>query len=553
MNGVVLAVPFLFCAGWSIRNKNLDDIASYIQDSPSRALDSLVTMDTLCLTRKSDKAKYALLYSIALDKNYIDTTDVSILLPAIKYYRLHGSQVERIQTKFYLGRIQYNAGDYFSAIISFKEANILAEKFGNLFWRAMSMSWIGYTYNKDNCSKEELNNLLYAKDLWEEYGDSTRVRNSLYNLAIAYHNNYQFDKADSLYCVILDRYETEPSIFCYIADNEIKRPSPDAAKVLSLFYEAIDNGGQLSIENYYEYSYALALSGQLAASNDVLKQLDSGQENIHSCFWRAKIARIMGDEIVESEMLRKHYEYSVSHIKGLLSQSVFKAESDHYKMMLDLSCAKQKSTYLWLVIIVFAFAIAFVFIFYQFRFKRNEMQIKLERASAAVEESATMVNLAKMELKDQQSKLEEVEGKLYCLRKSFASSYQKQFEEIARSFDYSNPASSDIMLHVNDEFFDRITSIVDEIRSGSNGQKKFEHRIDEELDGIMTKLRMDYPELKDSDFQFLSYVIVGFDATTRAIILNESIVSMRVKKHRLLKRIHEKKTENSELYDCFLK
>ena len=73
MNGVVLAVPFLFCAGWSIRNKNLDDIASYIQDSPSRALDSLVTMDTLCLTRKSDKAKYALLYSIALDKNYIDT------------------------------------------------------------------------------------------------------------------------------------------------------------------------------------------------------------------------------------------------------------------------------------------------------------------------------------------------------------------------------------------------------------------------------------------------------------------------------------------------
>lgn len=551
--GVIPAIPLLVGCGQSGSGKHLAEIASYIQESPRKALDSLSVIDTISLCRRAEKAQYSLLYTMALDKNYIDTADVSILMPALKYYRNHGSQTERIQTRFYLGRIQYNSGDYYSAIISFEEANVLAQKAGDLFWSAMAASWIGYTYNKNNCTEEEIRSQQTALNLWQEYGDSLRIMNALANLAIAYHNNYQLDEADSLLNVILDGYKATPDVYIQFADNEIKRSEPDAARVLAMFEKAIADGSDLRVVDYYEYAYALALAGQQAASCDLLLQLESFPEDASSCFWRARIANLYGDYKNESEMLRKQEEYSVSHIKDLLSQSVFKAERDHYRMMSDLADQKKRSAYLWLVIIIFAAVIVVGSLVSRSRNRRNEMLKKAERACAAAEESERMVQLAQMELNDRQSRLEEAEDRLFRLRKSFASSYRKQFEEIARSFDYCNTEQFNKESRSNDIYYNRMMTIIDEIKGGDSGRVKFEHRIDEELDGIMTKLRIDYPEFKESDFQFLSYIIVGFDATTRSIILNESIVSMRVKKHRLLKRIQEKQTENSALYDCFLK
>ena len=58
------------------------------------------------------KARYALLKSIALDKNYIDTTTFEVLQPAIDYYLTEGNADEKLRTLYYKGRIHRNAGEY---------------------------------------------------------------------------------------------------------------------------------------------------------------------------------------------------------------------------------------------------------------------------------------------------------------------------------------------------------------------------------------------------------------------------------------------------------
>ena len=60
---------------------------------------------------RKQKAKYALLYSMALDKNYIDLQSDSIIAPAIKYYERHGSHEERFLCYYYRARIYETAGD----------------------------------------------------------------------------------------------------------------------------------------------------------------------------------------------------------------------------------------------------------------------------------------------------------------------------------------------------------------------------------------------------------------------------------------------------------
>ena len=64
----------------------LDDVESYIQERPDSALNVLNELDRNLLGTNKLRAKFSLLYSTALNKNYIDTTDLSIIRPAVDFY-----------------------------------------------------------------------------------------------------------------------------------------------------------------------------------------------------------------------------------------------------------------------------------------------------------------------------------------------------------------------------------------------------------------------------------------------------------------------------------
>lgn len=80
------------------------------------------------LTTRKVQAKYALLYSMALDKNYIDVTNDSIIAPAASYYTNHGAADDRLKTYYYLGRIAMNGGEYETAMTHFVKAEQYADK-----------------------------------------------------------------------------------------------------------------------------------------------------------------------------------------------------------------------------------------------------------------------------------------------------------------------------------------------------------------------------------------------------------------------------------------
>lgn len=64
----------------------MDQADSLMWSRPDSSMALLREIDTLSLNGKEEKARYALLMSMALDKNYIDTTTFSVLQPAIDYY-----------------------------------------------------------------------------------------------------------------------------------------------------------------------------------------------------------------------------------------------------------------------------------------------------------------------------------------------------------------------------------------------------------------------------------------------------------------------------------
>ena len=90
-----------------------------MEEHPDSAYSILSGIDTMRLKTKSQKAWYALLMSMALDKNYIDTTTFDVLQPAIDHYLSHGTPDEMLKTYYYQGRIYEKQGDRDRALNSF--------------------------------------------------------------------------------------------------------------------------------------------------------------------------------------------------------------------------------------------------------------------------------------------------------------------------------------------------------------------------------------------------------------------------------------------------
>ncbi len=107
-------------------NADLDRADSLIESQPDSALAILTAIAPESLPSPALRARHALLLSMALDKNYIDTTSLDILRPALDYYPRHGSPDEKLRTFYYEGRIHQNRGDRDAALNSFVKAIHLA-------------------------------------------------------------------------------------------------------------------------------------------------------------------------------------------------------------------------------------------------------------------------------------------------------------------------------------------------------------------------------------------------------------------------------------------
>lgn len=545
-------LPLFSCADRSAK-ESLEDIESYIQERPDSALASIRTIDTTRLNTRALRAKYSLLHAMALDKNYIDTTDIAVVMPAVEYYENNGSKENRMKSLFYLGRIQSNSGKYSDAIIAQMKAKVYADELDDTYWRAMLTSALGYTYNQNMCTSGEVKYMEDALTLWKEYGDSSHVTTAMLNLALAYHNNREIEKSDSILTLL--KNNGHKYVLVDLAINEMQRSHPDPERAVNLYNDAITNAVPLSIQDYYRYAYALALAGENGKSLSILSQLEDYPDNLKTDYWKYKIEEHRSSYKDAFEHLLAYTTKADSTVRSQLDQSVYRAQSDYYQLNARYSDARRRVANLRLVILGLLSFLTLFIIFVIFRNRHRRIQSRNEELFLMYEESQQMIASIKAQedLGREQSEAEkkELELKLSSLRSSFAKMYKSQFDSIAQLLESGKDSTSHFDA-AKEHYAKRVTTLLADIRKGEKGQIEFERLIDCELDGIMTKLRTDYPNFKDSDFRVLSYLIVGFDATTRSFILGGTANNMRVMKNRLLTYIRNHPTSNEELYKVFL-
>ena len=119
---IILAIFLFSCNSHSKHWEAISQVESYIEERPDSALVVLEQIDPSVLSGKEERAKHSLLYSMALDKNFVDKTDFEVLQPAIDYYEDNGSATDKLRTYYYQGRIYQNAGNDAAAMTSYVNA-----------------------------------------------------------------------------------------------------------------------------------------------------------------------------------------------------------------------------------------------------------------------------------------------------------------------------------------------------------------------------------------------------------------------------------------------
>lgn len=128
----LLMLLLLACCTASCSNhkqKEALDRAEYLMEAhPDSALIILNEIEKSELGSKKEQARYALLMSMALDKNYINTTAFDVLQPAIDYYIKKGTPDEKLRTYYYQGVIFLNKGNRDNALNSFTKGVHIANE-----------------------------------------------------------------------------------------------------------------------------------------------------------------------------------------------------------------------------------------------------------------------------------------------------------------------------------------------------------------------------------------------------------------------------------------
>lgn len=165
---------------------------------PDSALTILRGIEKSYLKSKTEQARYGLLMSQALDKNYIDTTTFDILQPAIDYYLEKGTPDEKLKTLYYQGRIFMNKSELDSAMECFLKANDLKSDYTDTLTFAHMLVAQGTLYYRSLQIEDFIRNNLEASELYHKLGRENLRQSSLIKAFDACVTSDNKQRADSI-------------------------------------------------------------------------------------------------------------------------------------------------------------------------------------------------------------------------------------------------------------------------------------------------------------------------------------------------------------------
>ncbi|HBN02310.1 MAG TPA: hypothetical protein DD383_06890, partial [Rikenellaceae bacterium] len=504
--------------------------------------------------------RYSLLYTMALNRNWIDTTDLRVIQPAVTYYERHGSKDDKMKMYYYLGTVQHNAGNLEDAIANYVRSMEYSSESDNLIFRGLIASAVSDLYSQNHNYSAGLN---YAKDalaLFKQAGDSARIWATTGMLASLYGTMQDYEKSDSLYTEFFSSPCRDSSLYARMLMNKalgcLWKPSPEPELSVKLFRKSVDEfNGNPTARDYCAYAYAMDLLGNRVAADNIISQLEAqGCPLDEIDVWCYRISRHRGEYVKALNLLEESVRERDSIVLEAVNQSVALAQSGYYQSKSDLLDQDRRIRNQRQLIFVLLGVVILVCMLSIFLHKRKKWEQRMEDMLQINDNINHLLSQERNDNEDyrlrldamekNQSRLVEREEAIKDLRSRYIKAYKSQLDKLSVlcSEYWESPNTN----WNKDRIYERVKELAAELEYGS--ESKLEAMIDEGLDGVMTKLKVDFPRMTERDRRFIVFQILGLDAKTLSYVTGYSVATIYTKRNRLKERMLGLDSENRNLY-----
>lgn len=446
---MVLFTGIIFsCTENSDLGKQFASAESLMNNHPDSALAVLRKINRSSLSSDKMKAKYALLMSQALDKNYIDTTSFDILQPAIDYYLRKGTADEKLRTYYYQGRIYQNRENNDSAMQSFMRGREYCGQASDTLTMAnllVAQGTILYTtYKFDDFIKVNLE----AAVLYRESGRPDYEILSLANVLDGSILNGDKNLADSIMSIAQDKinknHELSSAIAPYVLSYVVKFGTKEDVSSIIGYYNSVD-----SIDDSTKMSVGMAYCkiGDVFNAKRFLDAIPSTSEvrtTLKYLAIKSDVLEQSGDFAGALEAYRIFSTTLDSIHLNIFSHDLLFAKERHDMEKSNLLMLQKRDRFIWLSLCVaFVLLIIIGYIYYRYRLsraknlleeqenerlqleqenlKKENENLELRNHQAELEKQNLQQTNEKLELERHNAVLEKQKAELECERQSLAA------------------------------------------------------------------------------------------------------------------------------------
>ncbi len=429
-------------------SEKLDMAESLMNSKPDSALSILNAVNVETLDGKRNKARYALLKSMALDKNYIDTTSFDVLQPAIDYFLKKGTADEKLKTYYYQGRIYQNRENNDSAMQSFMRGREFCVQASDTMTMAnllVAQGTILYTtYKFDDFIKVNLE----AAELYRESGRPDYEILSLANVLDGSILNGDQNLADSIMSIAHSKVGSNPeyasSISPYVLLYAITFGNRDEIVDVLNYYNSSDTIDEMT---KIDIAQAYSKIGDDYNAKRFIDLVDSSSNARHSLKYFAVMSDILEQNGNYAGALEAYRIFSTtvdSLHKNIFSHDLLFAQERHEIEKTNLLKLQKRDRYIWLSLCAaFALLIIAGYIYYRYRLsqaknlleeqenkrlqleqenlKKENENLELRNHQAELEKKNLQQTNDKLELERHNAVLEKQKVKLECEHQSLAA------------------------------------------------------------------------------------------------------------------------------------
>lgn len=542
----------------------LDLADSLLSTRPDSSLALVTSIDTSALSSPAARARWALSYTIARDKNFVDETDDSLISAAARYFAQKNDARRAMLANYYLSLVQFNASNYTSSAVSGLRALKYGEELRDSFWLGRIcdlMSRINHnTYNMPETERW----INRAVEMFKAGRDTNFYFESKINQAICYTNLDDHTRA----IAILDSIKPLlPHVSNYMHGLWID------AHITPYYHLGLQEDAWIMGMEMNQYpsvieddSYFFAKKAQIAVrlnmkdsadyyiSKAILLSTDS-IDNINILSSQLSYFDSINDYKSQVKILRQFLESQNRHVNEAIKQSVAVAQRDFYEEESNYKAAKLKST-LWIIAllgIILTISIVSGVIFYNQRIKVK---------NAELEKRMIEINSLKQNLYDNNG----------CFNELYTDIKQrdKEISRLSLALDGKTSESQKLRTLIDnlfDSHFKALNRLSDEYYESLDGcnTKIFYRNIEREIntlrqsdfmesletivnncrDNAIDRLRS-IPSLKDDEITFLTLVIARLSPRAICLILDLKLKTIYTKRSRLKEKIEKSNSQHRD-------